>query len=169
MIDPGLRGKALTADHHTRRFMSSSQLPIQAVIDEVWSSIVGTALEVTDSEEALRGPTMAATVPYYGDWRGAVIVRVDAPLARIVGSRMFMIPEDELTDADVQDAVGEVCNMIGGNLRAHLSRTCELGTPTIATGTGLHVCVPDTHALARIRYRSEDCGVEVTLLQQQAA
>lgn len=150
-------------------FMSSNELPIQAVIDEVWSSIVGTALEPLDSGEALRGPTMAATVPYYGDWQGAVVVRVDAPLARIVGSRMFMTPEAELTDADVEDAVGEVCNMIGGNLREHLSRDCELGTPTIATGTELQVIVPDSRALARVRYRSEDCGVEVTLLQQQAA
>lgn len=144
-------------------------LPIAQVVDEVWDAVVGTPLTTSPPIGPSGRQELAATVAYLGDWRGAIVMRLDAALARLVGSRMFMLPAEALSETEIHDAVGEVCNMIGGNLRAHLSTTCELGTPTIVTGVDLEVAIPDTTALVSLQYRSGEAAVGFTLLQHAAA
>lgn len=142
---------------------------MREVVDEVWEAVVGTPLAAADGTVLSGRHELAATVPYLGSWRGAIVMRLDATLARLVGARMFMMPADALSDTEIHDAVGEVCNMIGGNLRAHLSTACELGTPTIVTGVDLEVAIPDATPIASLHYRSGDDAVAFTLLQQDAA
>lgn len=150
--------------------MSDVSERFQNVIHEVWSSIVGSSLEVANHDAEPSGePSVAATVPFLGDWRGAVVLRVPEPLARQVGAAMFMMDAADVSAADVHDAVGEICNMIGGNIRADLSPTCELGTPTIVTGTHFVVTLPDTEELANAKYAANDLPLRVTLLKRRSA
>ena len=101
----------------------------------VWVSFV-------DAETPLDGPVdvdsatwtpggTSAEVSISGDWSGLVSVVLGADGARHVAGRMFQLPADQVGDDDLSDAVGEVANMIGGNIKAMLAGEHRLGLPVV--------------------------------------
>ena len=102
-----------------------------------------------------------AEVRYQGDRCGRVRVRVAAPLARQLASAMQRRPQDDLHEDLVMDAVGELANMIAGNLRPMLEGARSVGLPKVTRGVGRPM------GDATLVDRSYDCGgrtVEVELL-----
>ena len=102
------------------------------VFRDVWTASLDGPLETATCTCATpTHPSVAARVDFLGDWRGEIALCLPEALATHVGATMFMMPPEDLSDADVRDAVGELCNMVGGNIRAALSPTCEMGTPHV--------------------------------------
>lgn len=106
----------------------------------VWASFI-------DAETLLDGPVdvdssswtpggTSAEVSISGDWSGLLSVVLTAAGARHVAGRMFQLPAGEVCDDDLSDAVGEVANMIGGNVKAMLAGEHRLGLPVVRALTG---------------------------------
>ncbi|HVD28484.1 MAG TPA: chemotaxis protein CheX [Mycobacteriales bacterium] len=55
-------------------------------------------------------------------------------LARTAASAMFDRPAEALTDDEVADALGELTNMIGGNLKSLLPGPSRLSMPAVTVG-----------------------------------
>src|SRR5207253_367907 len=92
---------------------------------------------------------------------GAVWLRCPEALARDVAGFLFGRPPDEVEKDDLRDALGELANIIGGNLKALMSGVCRLGLPTTA--------VPPPPADAR-RYRvAFRCGGHVFVVETALA
>jgi chemotaxis protein CheX len=49
---------------------------------------------------------------------------------------MFAMSEDELTEAEIRDAVGEIVNMVGGNLKGIVEGDSSLSLPCVGEATG---------------------------------
>jgi chemotaxis protein CheX len=82
------------------------------------------------------GPDAAALVAIHDDETGdelGVHVRVAAVLARILATRMFGC--DEPTSEDLLDAVGELGNIAGGNVKALLFGAGRLSLPSAVLGS----------------------------------
>ena len=56
---------------------------------------------------------------------------------------------DDLVDDDVRDVLGELANMIGGNLKSVLSRGIQLSMPSVVDGSNysLRICGAEVRAL----------------------
>lgn len=80
----------------------------------------------TIREELMRG-----SVTIRGTSDAIVTVDCSETLARRLGAAMFDTEEDELSDEEVEDALGEVANIIGGNIKALLPGPSKLGLPEI--------------------------------------
>jgi chemotaxis protein CheX len=78
---------------------------------------------------------------------GAVYIHMSAEFAKLVASTMLGMGADEIADSDVNDVVGEMCNMVAGGLKSTLCDTgaaCAVSTPAIIRGTSLAIeTVPD--------------------------
>lgn len=98
---------------------------------QVWQSVFDLDLA---PEEPGATPDVHASVQIIGGWHGAVSVRLTGDLARIVASSMFEMPDDDLTRDEIDDAVGEVANMIGGNIKSLLPGPSQLSLPTVGFG-----------------------------------
>ncbi|MCU0705946.1 MAG: chemotaxis protein CheX, partial [Fimbriiglobus sp.] len=48
----------------------------------------------------------------------------------------FDTPSAEVTPAELADALGELANMVGGNLKALLPDGCRLSLPSVEPGAG---------------------------------
>jgi CheY-specific phosphatase CheX len=74
---------------------------------------------------------------------GSVYLHVPATLAAQVAGAMLGMPAEETpSDADVNDVLGEVTNMLAGGLKSWLcdaGAACALTTPAIIRGTSFYI------------------------------
>lgn len=80
---------------------------------------------------------------------GAIYLQLTLPLALQVTSVMLgMSPSESPNASDVNDAVGELCNMVSGSLKSAITDSgfpCAISTPAIIRGTSFSVeAPPDT-------------------------
>jgi chemotaxis protein CheX len=108
---------------------------IIGIVQDVWSSFTGKAI-ATGSEAAAgeTGDVAVGRVLIRGRWRGCVLLACPARLARAAAAAMFDRPAEALTDDEVADALGELTNMIGGNVKSLLPGPSQLSMPAATVG-----------------------------------
>ena len=63
---------------------------------------------------------------------------------------MFEMSVDDLDDLEVADALGELVNIIGGNLKCLLPEPSQLSLPTVSLGAAHVVTVPGAGLLKHV-------------------
>ena len=142
---------------------------ITSLSEVIWDSILG--LKVC---RATRGPgdlppseTLVGCVHITGGWEGAVTLECSISLARKVSAIMFSLNEEAATREFIEDALGELTNMTGGNIKASLlPGLSDLGLPTVESGTLYSVRIPDTRLVTRLVFTCLDEHFVVTLLEK---
>jgi hypothetical protein len=101
----------------------------------VWSSLLGPDEVLVPLPVPLPVDALSAWVLVVGPWSGCVVVTT-APEAAMELTRAVLRAEDdeELGTADVADALGEVANVIGGNVKSLLPEPSVLGLPQVGLG-----------------------------------
>jgi chemotaxis protein CheX len=123
---------------------------VEQIIGEVFGSFLG-------GEESLPLPAapadgdaaVAALVSITGGWDGHVVFGCSAPASRTAAAQLLAIPEDELEEPDVADAVGELANMIGGNIKSLLPGPSALTLPLVSLG-GAALHLPSSTEVVRL-------------------
>lgn len=98
--------------------------------------------------------TVASAVGFAGPSQGAVCLRMSQEFARISASAMLGLAVEELGEAEVSDVIGELTNMVAGDLKSKLGEAgaaWQLTVPTVVCGRGLHIATLD---------RKEGCHYE---------
>ena len=114
--------------------MTVREEDIRTITDTVWANVVrAEATRPNAAEPDLTGTVMTGCVQMGGAWRGAVTIRCSTGLARTVGAAMFETDPAETAGADIRDAIGELANMIGGNIKALLPGPTQL-PPLVVEG-----------------------------------
>ena len=73
-----------------------------------------------------------ASVTLNGDWNAEVQTIIPGKLAQRLACDMFDMTPDELTDIEMADAMGEVVNIIGGNVKGIVGQESNLSLPCVA-------------------------------------
>ncbi len=76
---------------------------------------------------------LRATIDITGDWQAEVQVSADPTLAGDIAQAMFAMPPEDLSEDEIQDALAEAVNVIGGNIKGHINRECDLSLPDVRT------------------------------------
>jgi len=115
--------------------MTMLENDLAEVTGAIWESLFGIPVEEVAPPA---GPTPAdavtASVSITGEWHGTLAMTFPAALGRRLASRMFRLPEDRLGDDLLGDAVGELANIAGGNVKGMLDGDTELSLPTVGRG-----------------------------------
>jgi CheY-specific phosphatase CheX len=104
-----------------------------------------------------------ATVSFVGEWRGALLVRCDISTAEQLAQRLFKM--QSVNADDVADAMGELANMIGGNLKSVLPPGVLLSVPSVALGSDLAVRICGGNETKSMLYSCEAGDFEVALVR----
>jgi chemotaxis protein CheX len=85
---------------------------------------------------------LIASVHLTGDWTGAVIVECSNGLACRLAGRYLSTDPPAAVDDVVRDVLGELANMLGGNLKCVLTHGIRISMPSVVDGSdcGLRVC-----------------------------
>jgi chemotaxis protein CheX len=74
-----------------------------------------------------------ASVGVQGGWVGQVVMELSSSAAEELARRMLGL--DEVGAADVTDAIGELVNVVGGNVKSIIPLESSLGLPMVVEGT----------------------------------
>ena len=121
---------------------------------EVFELMLGCKLTVRETAEDVT-LDVTAMVGLAGQLCGVLSVRCNGKTAALMTSKMLGVALDKV-GPEVQDALGEICNMVAGNFKnkiAGLGDGCMLSPPTVITGSDY-----DLHSLA------DSPGLELRLL-----
>lgn len=139
---------------------------IDDVTKTAWETMLG--LRVTADLEPMvtsaQDHTVAASVQITGGWNGAVVLFCPAALARQVASVMFAIDEREASADQVQDALGELANIISGGVKGLLPGECHLSLPTVADGTVYTLRVRGSHVVLEAAFACDGHQFKLSLL-----
>jgi chemotaxis protein CheX len=84
--------------------------------------------------------TTTSSVTISGAWEGAVLFELCPGLDRLLAAAMFQA--EKLGEDDVGDAIGELANIIGGNVKGLLLEPSRLSLPTVVSGRHLNLRMP---------------------------
>jgi chemotaxis protein CheX len=80
--------------------------------------------------------------------------------------RLMAVPLPQEVNDDVRDTMGELANMLGGNLKSVLPRGVVLSMPSVVEGSDYSLRVCGGHAVVeRVAYRSPAGVFWVTLVE----
>lgn len=110
-----------------------------AVTTEVWTAFLGEDDLLPIATDTPDPTGYAASVTVTGGWAGHVILALTSADAEHVTRAMLGLTPDEVcTETDVADAVGELVNMVGGNVKSLLPGPSQLSLPLVAAGAFAH-------------------------------
>jgi chemotaxis protein CheX len=140
-----------------------TQEDLESIIWQVWTAYLGTSPTVTpDDEPPSPDAEITASVGVAGAWLGTVVLRGGLGAAAAIAAEML-----ELTSVkpdDIQDATGELMNIVAGNVKSFLPKPSHLALPQVVVGRA-EVLWPGTHLLSRSRVRWAGHQATVELLE----
>lgn len=160
------KGNLLSAERRERA-VRTIEVDIEEIIGIIWTSLSDLPLKRVDHAQLAEEPAVTGFVSIDGAWDGAVMVRCPMTLATSLTTAMFRATSPPSFD-DVRDALGELTNMVAGNVKALLPSPCNLSLPAVALGTDYALSVLGTTSLARVSFMCDDSPLVVTLLQRSA-
>jgi chemotaxis protein CheX len=119
--------------------LDSEALPLMDdvwnVVEAVWESLLGVWPAPVEPVHVAED-WLSAVVTVDGDWRGAVSFSCSLRTAQHVARTMLDLAGDEPDRdlEDVEDAVREVVNVLGGNVKALVPGGRALGLPVLTVG-----------------------------------
>jgi chemotaxis protein CheX len=105
---------------------------------------------------------VTASVHLSGDWNGAVLIECDRDQACRFAGRFLSIDPPENLDDHSRDVLGELANMIGGNLKGILTRGIRLSLPSVVDGSSVRG--DGGERTLRMTFRCEDGFFWVTVV-----
>lgn len=137
---------------------------IIAITTQVWSSFLDSELvAVLPDAAGLTGPVMIAVVHISGAWEGAV--QLDCPLAHgtAAAGTMFSADPAALSPEEAADAVGELANIVTGNVKSLLPAPSALSLPTVTTGHDAAGRIPGATVVRHVAFASAAGPLHVSL------
>lgn len=132
----------------------------------IWEAVLGITIEPDTGGAASRQRATAACVQLTGAWNGAILLDCPGEVARAAASIMFGTTPEGATLSEVQDAVAELSNMLGGNIKALLPETCYLSLPAVVEGGDYSARVPGSRLVERVSFLSGGQPVSVCVLEK---
>jgi len=153
-----------------------SEHDLREIIDQVgditqtvWTSLFDASLREVDPSSPTRRParTITSCVQIAGPCESAVTVECSTELGRRVASKFFDMPESDATLDEVRDAMGEIANMVGGNLKGLLPGPSRLSLPSVTEGADYTVDIRGAKELRRFCFLAGEEPLVVRVLERE--
>lgn len=136
---------------------------IEEVTESVYATMLGCGVTRTEEPWQEQSAGFTAAVHYAGSWQGALLLECSAGQAdRWAARLMSLVPPIALDDA--RDSLGEIVNVLAGNLKPLLPGGVGLSIPSVVQGSdySFRICGGN---LCEILYFADESGpFRVTLV-----
>jgi chemotaxis protein CheX len=140
---------------------------IEDIVKTIWSTLIDVPIQRGGGDTSGDASTVTGIVNIDGAWHGAVLVRCPLVLATLVTAAMFQGDNDPTLD-EVRDALGELTNMVAGNVKSLLPAPSVISLPTVAFGSQYEISVVGTHTVVTVSFMSESHPLVVSVVQHSA-
>ncbi len=109
---------------------------------EVFNTMIFMSIEKSGhSTQDTNDDTILGSITFQGNMEGCLALTYNMPCAKSVAANMLaMEPDEQISNAEIADAIGEVTNMIMGSLKSRLQKSVgeiNVSIPTVVTGKQL--------------------------------
>jgi chemotaxis protein CheX len=139
---------------------------LEVITREVWTSFLdGDPAGLVAGGDPPTGEQITGCVHLSGAYTGSIMLQCSPPAARDAAAALFSIAPGDVTQVEVVDAIGEIANMVGGNVKSMLPGPSLLSLPMVVQGV---LSVPGAQVVRTVQliWRAEPLTVS---LWQQAS
>jgi chemotaxis protein CheX len=108
---------------------------VTEITSSVWRAFLSESDDIIPVAVDASDASLTGTVSISGQWDGLVALTCSSVAATRVAALMFDAELEKISQADVLDAVGELVNIVGGNLKGMLPSPTGLSLPSVMDGT----------------------------------
>jgi len=116
---------------------------LRGATQEVFDTMLSMELTEQDAQAFSESNRIVGSVSLAGSVSGTVNIHVSDAFASQITANMLGMEVDEIdSDEEVHDVIGELSNMIGGDLKSRLCDAgfvCELSIPSITSGNNFNI------------------------------
>lgn len=114
--------------------MSAYETMVAQIVHDVFETMLGYDIYESADDYSARTEVVTSAIFFAGAWKGAVVLECSEEQCLLFTERLMRIPQPTHMDDDVRDAMGEVVNMVGGNLKSVLPPGVSLSMPSVLEG-----------------------------------
>ncbi len=127
---------------------------LDELVSLAWTTFIGSDIVRVDARE-LGGDVVCSSISISGPSSATVLFFTDPGLARSGASTVLDIPAMDLTDGDVHDVMGEIVNIIGGNLKGVVSDEDSEWSLSLPIVSNAMQSSPGTRLTAEVHFLTE--------------
>lgn len=138
---------------------------VDQIVGHVFQTMMELEVKAVDAPFSAAGEQITAAISLAGTWKGAVLVQCGLKEAFLFTSRMVGIDPPTALNDDVRDALGELANMVGGNLKSVLPAGVGLSLPTVVWGNDYTMQICRAGKAHRWAFEGPEVKFAVTLVE----
>ena len=127
---------------------------LEPIVESVFITMMNLEVSLSDAPWHHSGERLTSFVHLTGDWNGAVLLECNRQQACIFAGRILSMDPPETVDDDVRDVLGELANMISGNMKCGMATGVRLSMPTVMEGSDYELRICGSEVLERLAF---DC------------
>ena len=127
---------------HTISELDKHTPEVCRIVEDVFRTMLSLEVQRVNFPLSFGADRVTAVIHFAGVWKGAVLLECTRQQAFQFTARLMGVPEPAAMTDDVRDSLGELTNMIAGNLKSILTPGVGLSMPSILEGSdyALRVC-----------------------------
>ena len=137
-------------------------------LEQIVSSVCGTMMDLEvnrcDAGWFPARDRWTAAVHLSGNWNGAVLLECSPEQARWFAGSFPAMDSEESVEEMVPDALGELVNMIGGNLKCLLPTGAHISLPAVVKGSDYALSIRGAEVQRRLAFQCVAGRFWVTVL-----
>lgn len=135
------------------------------IVESVFRTMLGLEVRESGTPWFPDRERLTTAVHYSGACNGTVLLECTARQACLFAGRFLSMqpPPDEVDDV-VRDTLGELANMIGGNLKCVLARGIQLSMPSVVDGSDYAVRICGAVLQSRLAFQCSEGGFWISVL-----
>ena len=137
-----------------------------AIVGEVWDSFMLGDVEALPDSEHVPGMVTSANVCLSGTWTGVLMVECEPDAAHKLSCALLGMDDGSASETDVADTLGEIANVIGGNLKNVLPTPTVMSLPVVARSMSPSR-VKDAVEVCSVAFRWDDSSLRVIVWSAQ--
>lgn len=145
-----------------------SPVELAQIVESVFDTMLGLRVAGDATPGFLGSDRLTAAVHLAGEWSGAVLLECDRDQACRFASRFLSLDPAAAVDDVVRDVLGELANMIGGNLKCVLTRGIQLSMPSVIDGSDYSLRVCGAEVRERLAFACQEGVFWITVLSTRS-
>lgn len=103
---------------------------LQTIVEDTFGSMLADVPVAVD-DVVFHDEVVSARIDIEGTWNGAVLVETSRPGAVAITAALLALPHHRVESLDLEDAVGELANIVGGSVKSCLDGIASLSLPRV--------------------------------------
>lgn len=133
--------------------------------NEVWLSMMGAGLAAENDPQWGEGDVFrTGCISISGGDKYALFLDASEPLIRKLAVELFDTFENLISGEETEDALGELCNIMGGMVQHELIGSYQLGLPVVSRERNGGLVIPNGVIIADVRASCKSLPVRLTFL-----